>query len=108
MALFSGFLSIFRQYIQPQLIQEIFASPLFIVILTLLLNGHVRQMHLSIVNIRRVISVVRKPAETRPIEIYCQRVMRCYEYVDTHVELFVADQQRVVDVSLHYISLGLG
>ena len=33
--------------------------------------------------------------------------MRCYQYVNTQIELLVADQQRVVDVSLHDIRFGL-
>ena len=33
--------------------------------------------------------------------------MRCDQHVESHIELFVADQQRVVDVPLDYVSFRL-
>lgn len=50
---------------------------------------------------------MREAAEARAVEVDGERVVGGDEDVDAHVELLVADQQRVVDVSLHDVGLGL-
>lgn len=48
-----------------------------------------------------------EPAKTRAVEVDKQRVVRSNEDVNTHIELLMPDQQRVVDVTLHDVGLGL-
>lgn len=48
-----------------------------------------------------------EPAKTRAVEVDKQRIVRSNEDVNTHIELLMPDQQRVVDVTLHDVGLGL-
>jgi len=52
--------------------------------------------------------MVREACETGAIEVYGQRLVRCAQGVDSHVELLAADQQGVTDVALDDVWLGLG
>lgn len=67
-------------------------------------------MHVRVLNLLHVvrIPVVREPSEAGAIEINDERLVAGTECVDSHVKLLAANQQRVHDVPLHDIGLGLG
>ena len=50
---------------------------------------------------------MREPSETRSVQIKCEGVVRSDEDIYTHIEFFVTDQKRIVDVSLNDVRLRL-
>jgi len=60
-----------------------------------------------VINVGEVIAIVSKSAKTVTIEVYRKRVVRCYKDIETHIEFFMTNQQRVMDISLNYIGFRL-
>lgn len=48
-----------------------------------------------------------EPREACAIEVHCERLVRHAQRVDSHVELLPTNQQRIADVFLHDIWIGL-
>lgn len=61
----------------------------------------------GVVDVRDVVAVVGEAAEARPIEVDGQRVVRGDQDVNPHVELFVADEERVMNVTLYDVGFWL-
>lgn len=65
-------------------------------------------MDLSTVDFSFVVSIMSKPCKSRPVQIYVQRVVRCDQDVKSEVELLTTNQQRVRNISLTNVWLGIG
>ena len=48
-----------------------------------------------------------EPSESRPVEIDGEGVVRSDEDVDPHIELFVSDEKRIMDVALYDVRFWL-
>lgn len=46
-------------------------------------------------------------SETRTIQINSQRIVRSYKDVESHIEFFMTDEKRVMDVPLNNVGLRL-
>lgn len=44
-----------------------------------------------------------KPSEAGPIEIYSEGVMWCHQHIDAHIKFFVANEQGIMNIPLHYV-----
>ena len=66
-------------------------------------------MHVSVLDFFGFvrISVVGKPTEARSVQVHGQWLVTCDQHIDSHVELFASNQQRIHDVTLHDVGLGL-
>jgi hypothetical protein len=64
-------------------------------------------MYLGAIDLALVVAVMREPSESRPVQIGRQRVVRGAQYIQTQIKLFASDQQRIRDVLLDDVRLGL-
>lgn len=60
-----------------------------------------------VINVANVVAIVRESAEPRTIQINSQRRMASDQNIDAHIKLLMPNQQRVVDVALNDVGLGL-
>jgi hypothetical protein len=85
------------------------ASKPIIVVVSRLLNGDVGQMHVVVLNLVDLVRValMRETAEARSVQVDSKWLVRGNEHVNTHIELFATNQQRVHHIPLHDVWLSL-
>lgn len=105
--LLSFFLSILWNHVQPKLVEEVLPSPFLVVIVCHLLDGDVGEMRGRVVDIVRVVTVMSKTSEPWSVKVDGEGVVGGDQDVNSEVELLVADEERVVDVPLDDVGLGL-
>eukprot|EP00600_Ochromonadales_sp_CCMP1393_P016233 CAMPEP_0175033458 /NCGR_PEP_ID=MMETSP0005-20121125/22018_1 /TAXON_ID=420556 /ORGANISM="Ochromonas sp., Strain CCMP1393" /LENGTH=241 /DNA_ID=CAMNT_0016294093 /DNA_START=61 /DNA_END=786 /DNA_ORIENTATION=+ len=93
--------------VQPQVLHVPLASVLGVVILVVLLNRHIGEMNEGVVQVHVVVVVFGVAEAGKPVYVlvHLQRAEVGHEYVQTHVELLAAHEQRVLDVTGNDIGL---